>query len=720
MEISNNSSLSRAPISPIIAELPPLVNKRLIDFGMLHLEASLAGFGERYKRGETSHTIHVWWARRPHTAMRALVFASICKEYSKESFENSKLLLSSKPNYHAVKRSQVYLRSQYDSTPRLLDMFGGGTIGFESRLLGVETYSIDVNELSVFIQKSNFEYSNVLEDLHLDQVLLKSGMRVLEKLKCDTEWLYPLREKYNDLAFGYIWSYSRKCDNCGYRYLLMKRPWLSKKKGKSQAFVLTEGDRSQETRISDVDKDYKFSTSWLNRSGQIKCPKCGIISRNIDVRACEDELMSVIISNPRNGKSFIATPKHSIPASEEILRLEEKLLDEMNVSLPGSKLPKWSGIVNPSLYGIETHSDFLNPRQRLLLLYLIRSLREEYSLLEGNYGKDLSKWVIANLSGLIDQLVDWNCRLSMWIPQNEQVGRAFSGPGIAMYWDYVETDPLLRGPSNLWDKLKRIADGAKFTATKGGSISIQKAAAQKLPFEDAFFDAIVTDPPYYDNIFYSALADFFYSWKRLLFSRIEPGLFEKESTESDSELVAASFRSTTEEETHKKYCLELEKAFNEAARVLKRDGVFSFIYSHSSLNAWDAIVHAYRSSPFIVTSAQPLSIERKQRPRAMTSEAVNTCIVFVARKAEASKPKKTLESIIESVSEIIVKFSIPLMKLGWDENDAALAAFANGVGLVANSSEVLNVVDTKDALMKIADEIKKTMPKFFMRSRKVL
>jgi hypothetical protein len=60
------------------------------------------------------------------------------------------------------------------------------------------------------------------------------------------------------------------------------------------------------------------------------------------------------------------------------------------------------------------------------------------------------------------------------------------------------------------------------------------------------------------------------------------------------------------------------------------------------------------------------------------------------------------------------------MKLGWDENDAALAAFANGVGLVANSSEVLNVVDTKDALMKIADEIKKTMPKFFMRSRKVL
>ena len=63
--------------SPQIANLPQNVEKRLIDSGMLHYEASVAGYNERYKRGQTSHTVHVWWARRPHSAMRALVFATV-------------------------------------------------------------------------------------------------------------------------------------------------------------------------------------------------------------------------------------------------------------------------------------------------------------------------------------------------------------------------------------------------------------------------------------------------------------------------------------------------------------------------------------------------------------------------------------------------------------------------------------------------------------------
>ena len=69
--------------SPSLFPIPDNATKRLIDKGLLHYEASLAGFAERYGRGETSHTIHVWWARRPHTAMRALIFASLCKKQTK-------------------------------------------------------------------------------------------------------------------------------------------------------------------------------------------------------------------------------------------------------------------------------------------------------------------------------------------------------------------------------------------------------------------------------------------------------------------------------------------------------------------------------------------------------------------------------------------------------------------------------------------------------------
>jgi len=90
---------------------------------------------------------------------------------------------------------------------------------------------------------------------------------------------------------------------------------------------------------------------------------------------------------------------------------------------------------------------------------LIESLIDEYNHLCKSKTSSEAKFVIGNLSSFIDQLVDWNCRLSMWISQNEQVGRAFCGPGVPMLWDYVETDPVMNGPANLWKKLDRIVEG---------------------------------------------------------------------------------------------------------------------------------------------------------------------------------------------------------------------------------------------------------------------
>ena len=135
--------------------------------------------------------------------------------------------------------------------------------------------------------------------------------------------------------------------------------------------------------------------------------------------------------------------------------------------------------------------------------------------------------------------IDWNSRLSMWISQNEQVGRGFCGPGVAMLWDYAETDPTGDGPANLWKKLDRILKGSAAIATMDAPCSVQHAFAQALPFPDGHFDAIVTDPPYYDNVFYSALADFFYAWKKPLLAAIEPTLFGNEATDSTHELVAS-------------------------------------------------------------------------------------------------------------------------------------------------------------------------------------
>ena len=705
--------------SPDISELPQGCEKRLIDSGMLHYEASVAGYNERYHRGETSHTIHVWWARRPHSAMRSLVFASLSKDSSNEAAAvMASLAMHNDKDTEAKARSII--SGGYAETPKLLDMFGGGgTIPFESKSLGADTYSIDANQLSVFIQRCNMVYANQVDLTAAKKMVAESGAEVLNRLKSDTDWLYPLRQTSGGKTFGYMWSYKKICDHCGKEFFLIKRPWLSTKKGKRLSFIKKEGPNGDIIGIAEISKDDYYPVAWGKGTGKCFCPYCHEIQEKVSVNECEDALLAIIDSE-KSGKTFHISPENAVPSPDSIDKAEKELLAELNTELPKSELPVWSGIVNPALYGIKTHADFLNRRQRLLLLYLIKELVIEYKTISEK-DKTMATFVVGVLSSLIDQIVDWNCRMSMWIGGNEQVGRAFCGPGVAMLWDYTETDMLLHGPANIWDKLNRIVKGVSSFEHSDGKISIEHAHAQELPFEDNMFDAIVTDPPYYDNIYYSILADFFYAWKRILLQKIAPDLFSEKITDTKYELVASSRRQGKGNNAHESYCIELKQAFKEAARVIKPDGVFSFIYSHSSVNGWDAIIQAYRSSPFWITSVQPLSIERKGRPRSVMSEAVNTCMTFVARKSTADRPPITMSELHQRMKDITESFGKQLTEQsGWNGADAGLAVLAYAVGLIANAKCVVDATSDSDALILIGKEVKKVFPEFTLKVRSSL
>jgi putative DNA methylase len=225
------------------------------------------------------------------------------------------------------------------------------------------------------------------------------------------------------------------CTNCGYRFLLSKRPWLSKKKAKRVALVTRNQSDRDVTRIETVSDAYELQTPWAGRNGTACCPKCGQTHKGISIKDAKDELAGLVAFGECTGKEFLSPNDAATPSPELIKRLESNALKSLSADLPTSTLPRWSGIVNPALYGIETHAEFLNPRQRAVLAILIKELRDEYDTLANNTTKDIAFAVTGVLSGLIDQQVDWNCRLSMWISQNEQVGRAFSGPGVAMLWD---------------------------------------------------------------------------------------------------------------------------------------------------------------------------------------------------------------------------------------------------------------------------------------------
>ena len=499
-------------------------------------------------------------------------------------------------------------------------------------------------------------------------------------------------------------------------FALSKRCWLSKKKNlfikineraNGPQFIIKKGNLLHQ------------QTNWINRLNKVKCPHCEHKMTDVSIKKAKN-ITAIEVVKDKDGKSFYIANQLTDGIITQIKNLERFLLEDLNSNLPKSRLPKWSGIVNPALYGVDTHADIFNLRQRVSCLALLKALKDEYIELAKEKGRYTAKYTLSVLSGLVDQMIDWNCRMSMWIPQNEQVGRAFCGPGISMYWDFNETDPVANGPSNLNAKLNRIIQGVKAIKRLPHKGYVKHATAQDLPFKDETFDAIITDPPYYDNIFYTVLADNFYAWKRILLKYIEPDLFKNENTNFIQELVASTKRSGNGDKAHHNYCIGLNKAINESARVIKKTGAMSFIYSHSSILGWDAIIQAFRHSPMVFTSVQPLSIERKQRPRAIKSEAVNTCIAFVSRKSTESKEPITLDYLMFLFDKIMNSdFTKSLTQSGWQDEDIAIGLMAHGVALISNVQYIEDIKDI-EALLKIEEVIRTKFPSFKLAKRKSL
>ena len=203
-----------------------------------------------------------------------------------------------------------------------------------------------------------------------------------------------------------------------------------------------------------------------------------------------------------------------------------------------------------------------------------------------------------------------------------------------------------------------------------------------------------------------------------MLQKIEPELFSTDITDCHYELVASSRRVEEGQSAHEEYCKQLNMAFSEAARVLKKDGVFSFVYSHSSVNGWESVIRAYRQSEFMVSSVQPLSIERKGRPRAVLSQAVNTCVAIVARKSHDVKQPVTMDEVLRKTQEYIDSFGRQLIETsGWTQPDAGLAVVACVVGLLANASEIKRSISDTDALLAVAKIVKKEFPEFSIKIR---
>jgi adenine-specific DNA methylase len=210
-----------------------------------------------------------------------------------------------------------------------------------------------------------------------------------------------------------------------------------------------------------------------------------------------------------------------------------------------------------------------------------------------------------------------------------------------MVWDYFETNIINAGLSDWLYMIERIlpviTNCAKVSDNIHPSPTVIQDSATNLPWPDNFFDAVLTDPPYYNNVPYSHLSDFFYVWLKRSIGHLYPELFATPLSPKSKEIVAYPNIQGGWDVAKKFFEDMLKGSFKEINRVLKPNGVAVIVYAHKSTAAWETLLNSLLDSGLVVTAAWPISTEMKGRMRAQGSAVLASSIYIVARKLEREK-----------------------------------------------------------------------------------
>jgi adenine-specific DNA methylase len=209
----------------------------------------------------------------------------------------------------------------------------------------------------------------------------------------------------------------------------------------------------------------------------------------------------------------------------------------------------------------------------------------------------------------------------------------------------------------------------------GPVAEVLHGTATALPWPDNYFDAVLTDPPYYDNVPYSDLSDFFYVWLKRTIGDLYPELFATPLTPKSEEMVADASKAGGMENAMRRFEEMLTQAFREIHRVLKPDGIAVIVFAHKTTEAWETVINALLDAGLYMTASWPIHTEMQARLRAQESAALASSIYMVCRKcttSEVGEYPKVRKEIEARVRAKLVQF--------WDEGIRGADFFMSAIG----------------------------------------
>lgn len=647
------------------------------------------------------------------------------------------------------------LRSTGGKPPAILDPFaGGGTIPLEAQRLGLKANASDLNPVAVLINKALIEippkfadrapiYPEAAEQRHwwpkatgLAEDVRRYGAWMRDEAERRIGHLYPkatLADGTEANVIAWIWARTVSCPNpaCGIEMPLTSKWWLGKKKGKEAYVVPAVVDGKVEYSIGHDPKSApgKSNDGTVGRLGATCCA-CGsavpleyIRSQSRDV-GLGAQLIAVAAEGNRSRIYLSPTDEQrraadvSRPAELPPGRLPEKALG-FRVQAYG--MTSWVDLfTNRQLTALTTFSDLVREaRDHVLDDALAAGFPEGSRLEEG--GADAAAYADAvgiYLAFAMDRISSINCSLARWnaAPSKEGVTDVFGLQAIPMVWDYAEGNPFQWGPANLQWSVEWVTRALDRLPIGNGSAEQADAAAR------SFAGVVVsTDPPYYDNIGYSDLSDFFYVWLRRSLRQIQPSLLSTMLVPKSDELVANPYRHGGADEAREFFEDGFEHVFKHARAHASQDYPITVYYAFkqtetdaggTASTGWETILGSMVRAGWTVTATLPARSERGGRMVSIGTNALASSIVLALRPRPESAPiidrrglLAELRSTLPDALRNLQKGSVAPVDMAQAAIGPGMAIFSKYSHVVEPSGEAMSVRDALRAINAILDEV---------------
>ena len=691
-----------------------MATKKLIEVALPLEKINAESAREKSIRHGHPSTLHLWWARRPLAAARAVIWASLVddpsshpEQFPTEEDQNTErqrlfkiledLVVWENSNNEKVldaAKAEI-MKSTNGNPPALLDPFaGGGAIPLEAQRLGLEAHAHDLNPVAVMINKAMIEIppkfsgmAPVNSDAQVNSMhdAWARAEGLAEDVRYYGEWmkqeaykrighLYPKVKVPEEQGGGeatviaWIWARTVKCPNpaCGCEMPLVRSFTLSKKKG-HEAYV--------EPQFFDSKCSYTVKLGEHKEKGTVNrtaasCVACGT-SVPLDYVRSEGSNhrmgrhLIAVVAEGKNGRAYYSPDDIQLCASQvgepENVPCEDLPEKALGFRIQAYGITKWKDLyTNRQLTALTTFSDLVVETQKKVEADAIAvGMSDDHvPLCKGGHGaRAYGEAVGVYLAFAVDRQADIGSTIASWINTIGAIRNTFGRQAIPMTWGFAEANPFSSSTgcfSNMVDWIVKCIDNfpiAQFEAEVS-----QRDAQSDCGLRNIM---ISTDPPYYDNIDYADLSDYFYIWMRRSLKDSYPGLFSTVLVPKTEELIATPFRHGSSMEKAKSFFESGMLSASKQMYLYAREDVpvtIYYAYKQSDSDAdgtassgWETMLNSIVKAGFAITGTWPMRTERGNRMRGNGSNALASSIVLVCRKRPEDAPQTTRRNLIATL-----------------------------------------------------------------------